>query len=107
MRSRLEAQFAAELDEEGRRWSYEPRAFANQSGQYLPDFQVHPDDEGEADPYPTFIEVRPTVDGAYRAMSQMPIIWDSEPKACLIIVVPGTTLWWYRIQAMDGWKLLA
>ena len=102
MRSRLEATFAAELDDEGQEWVYEPRAFANQSGQYLPDFEVGRG-SGTA---PTFIEVRPTIEGAYRAMFQMPIIWDSEPQAVLIVVVPNTTLWWFRVPAMDAWKLL-
>ncbi|WP_067483806.1 hypothetical protein [Actinomadura hibisca] len=40
MRSRLEAGFAAWLDNSGLVWEYEPCAFATQEGQYLPDFRV-------------------------------------------------------------------
>lgn len=40
MRSRLEAKVAAALDNHGFEWTYEPQAFATQSGQYLPDFVV-------------------------------------------------------------------
>ena len=106
MRSRLEARYAAQLDDEGRHWTYEPRAFANQAGQYLPDFQVEPEDD---DPWPAtmFVEVRPTVDGAFRAMTQMPIIWDSLPDAVLMIVIPDQGLyWWSSGHLKDGrWRI--
>ena len=92
MRSRLEAKFAAVLDTSGIEWVYEPRAYANAKGQYLPDFQVTRADE------PIFIEVRPTVDRGYLAMSQMPIIWDSEPNAALLIVVPGELSFWAEAE---------
>lgn len=88
MRSRLEASVAAEFDQFGYEWAYEPRAYANASGQYLPDFQILTMPSGPL-PRPTFMEVRPTIERAYLAMSQMPIIWDSEPRAFLIIHVPG------------------
>lgn len=88
MRSRLEAKFAALLDETGLNWSYEPRAYANAKGQYLPDFLTETADG------PIFIEVRPTLDRGYLAMNQMPIIWDSEPSATLLIVVPGHASFW-------------
>ncbi len=40
MRSRLEAGFAAWLDDHKLIWEYEPCAFASEKGQYLPDFRV-------------------------------------------------------------------
>ena len=88
MRSRLEARFAASLDERRIEWQYEPRAFANRAGQYLPDFQT------TSAGGPVFIEVRPTVAKARLGMDQMPIIWDSEPTATLLVVVPGEIAFW-------------
>lgn len=87
MRSRLEAKVAAVLDKWDVEWLYEPRAYANVKGQYLPDFQLLAR-EGRAFDHLNFMEVRPTLEGAYRAMTQMAIIWDSEPDAFLIIHVP-------------------
>lgn len=39
MRSRLEADYAAHLDDAGREWEYEPQCFASPDGQWLPDFR--------------------------------------------------------------------
>ena len=77
MRSRLEARFAAFLDGGKEPWQYEPRAFADETGQYLPDFQL-----GDK----TFIEVKPTIDQAEAAMTAMERIWSSEPDATLMVV---------------------
>lgn len=84
MRSRLEARVAAGLDSsaDGAPWKYEPRAFANEHGQYLPDFEI----EGLA--RPTFLEVKPTIDAALGVLERMQIIWDSLPNATLWILVP-------------------
>lgn len=38
MRSRLEAAWAEQFDALGETWEYEPRCFASEEGQYLPDF---------------------------------------------------------------------
>ncbi len=84
MRSRLEAKVAAQLDSFGIDWIYEPRAYANGFGQYLPDFQLF-GRKGEPYEFPSFLEVRPTIERAYLAMPQMGIIWDSEPNAFLMI----------------------
>jgi len=84
MRSRLEASFAALLDRVVAempgdvRWEYEPRAFANEYGQYLPDFALY---DSSLPPY--YIEVKPTLEQAFRALERVQIIWDSEPDAYL------------------------
>jgi hypothetical protein len=79
MRSRLEASVAAELDRTlPGRWEYEPRAFADESGQYLPDFVV----DGSM-----YVEVKPTIELALRATERMQIIWSSEPEAILVIFI--------------------
>jgi hypothetical protein len=40
MRSRLEATWAQWFDNHGFGWQYEPRCYASQNGQYLPDFML-------------------------------------------------------------------
>lgn len=87
MRSRLEATYAASLDDAAEamptlKWEYEPRAFANRVGQYLPDFVVR--DASLV----TYVEVRPTIDRAKAALESMQIIWDSEPQAFLEVWTP-------------------
>lgn len=78
MRSRLEARFAAILDSDGFEWTYEPRAYASQDGQYLPDFEV-----GNG-----LIEVKPTIELAILAMERMQIVRASDTKAVLVIACP-------------------
>lgn len=63
MRSRLEAGFAMWLDEEGLIWEYEPKAFAGERGQYLPDFAVEMSVDGAA-PRTGYIETKPVMPGA-------------------------------------------
>jgi hypothetical protein len=84
MRSRLEARFAAILDADGFKWTYEPRAFADESGQYLPDFEVWM----YGLTVPTYIEVKPTFHLALKATARMEIIWSSEPEAILAVWLP-------------------
>jgi len=66
MRSRLEADFAAWPDRQGRRWAYEPQCFAGPKGQYLPDFRTpimqYSDDPAE-DYGDIYIEVKPYIEG--------------------------------------------
>ncbi len=94
MRSRLEADFAALLDHQGRSWEYEPTCFGNERGQWLPDF-------GTPGRYRGFyIEVKPLTD-AYPRLGETPeeavgrisllcdrmaITWASEPDAGLLLV---------------------
>lgn len=101
MRSRLEATFAAEMDEAGAVWVYEPRAYANARGQYLPDFQVLEYD-GRAMPQPMFFEVRPTVELGMQALERMAIIWDSEPTAELYVAVPRHC-WFHAAGSTRKW----
>lgn len=97
MRSRLEARYAAMLEANRVDWTYEPRAFANAHGIYLPDFVVPGD--------PTvFIEVRPTVERAMLAFDRMPIIWDSQPEAYLAIVVPDVPFTFMASSRTRRWE---
>lgn len=86
MRSRLEARFAAFLDRSGFTWEYEPRAFASEQGQYLPDFRVS-DAGARSDMY---VEVKGPDAGVVvlcGAMARMEIIHASEPRASLAFIV--------------------
>lgn len=84
MRSRLEADYAASLDQTGDAWEYEPQCFAGPDGQWLPDFRV-----GKPGDY-IYIELKPTSilqEGSYNAVDkilhQMEIALLSEPKCSL------------------------
>lgn len=77
MRSRLEARFAQALDEASATWAYEPQAFADETGQYLPDFQV----TGIVGAPAIYIEVKPTQEAAEAAWPQLLRIWSSDPAA--------------------------
>jgi hypothetical protein len=83
MRSRLEAVVARFFDVAGLAWSYEPRAFANERGQYLPDFLL-PD--ALADGRPLYVDVKGVLGPAPPVWRRMSIIWDSEPDAVLGIM---------------------
>lgn len=91
MRSRLEARFAAALDELGVRWEYEPNAFASSSGQYLPDFKIPTDDD-----WNTYIEVKPYLSmdqpgdrtDPLDIFRQMHVIHQSDDRARLAIAAP-------------------
>jgi hypothetical protein len=82
MRSRLEAAFAQELDNDGlvEDWTYEPYAFASPEGQYLPDFIVQ------------WIwgigcvEVKPENADFDAALERMHVVHASEPSALLFVV---------------------
>ena len=82
MRSRLEAEYARQLDAKGARWEYEPRAYADQTGTYLPDFEVL------GLRHPTFVEIKGEHDEekTETAMERMEIIWSSVPDAVLYLV---------------------
>lgn len=97
MRSRLEADFAAYLDQIAGHWRYEPECFAGQSGQWLPDFGWTHTLAGDL---ATFTELKPSApvekliardhDG-YLAhvdalLGQMEVAWASRPEVTLELV---------------------
>lgn len=94
MRSRLEAGFAAWLDARGvEGWEYEPRAFASEAGQYLPDFRVPRLRVSRFKSHPAYIEVKPAhvfkqQDERHAIAIRMAVIWESEPDAHLIVASP-------------------
>ena len=99
MRSRLEAGYAAWLDQEHHDWQYEPGAFSNTAGQYLPDFRLNDVWCSWLGRTATvYVEVKPggwpfedENDQMYeRLMRSMAIIWTSEPDAVLILEQPET-----------------
>ncbi len=89
MRSRLEATYAGLLDQNDVLWQYEPFCFADEKGQYLPDFRL--DTAGHI----IYVDVKPRapfdVDDLKRRME---IIWRSERMAGLGIWVEGHP--WYH-----------
>lgn len=116
MRSRLEATWAAYLDRLGLPWEYEPRCFANERGQYLPDFYVL---TGRSEVY---LEVKGLLGDPVAALRRMEIVLDSEPKATLALVRgepwssapigaeddPTRSFWifsreWYRVCQYLSW----
>ncbi len=86
MRSRTEAAYAARLDASGIAWEYEPQCFADETGQYLPDFKIT-DRSAVA-----YTEVKGALrpDEVAGVQRRMEIIWSSEPAAMLILVVIGS-----------------
>jgi len=103
MRSRLEADFARWLDGPiGKQffhapWKYEPQCFANEDGQYLPDFGLT-----RADGKHLYLEIKPENfprTDALNVLPQMEIIRESEPEADL-----GLIFWTY--EAEDIWEWL-
>jgi len=87
MRSRLEAGFAAWLDEFSVEWNYEPRAYAAEEGQYLPDFEL-PEISFAGNPRRVFVEIKPRQPDLATLLAQRRIIKASEPQAKLVAVWP-------------------
>jgi hypothetical protein len=87
MRSRTEATFAALLDGMDFQWRYEPRAFADASGQYLPDFELSLMRQP-----PWFVEIKGELDslGMQRVMRRMEVIHSSIPEAVLVLKVASS-----------------
>jgi hypothetical protein len=82
MRSRLEALFAASI--EGLcTWEYEPECFADEHGQYLPDFRC----TWSRDNY-TYDEIKPRWEDVEAAARSMEPIFATEPDAILNIYIP-------------------
>ena len=87
MRSRLEARAAQFIDSiPNARWAYEPSAYADRHGQYLPDFEL-----AGVLPSPLFIEVRGILapQDVPALHLRMQIIWSSRPEAALAVWTPA------------------
>lgn len=105
MRSRLEARFAAGCDKLDVWWQYEPRAFASEKGQYLPDFQLVSESYDDL-----FVEVKPVFESGLMvdAAAALSIIWESLPDAHCAIACPElgsfVLLGAYGEWALGGWQ---
>lgn len=88
MRSGLEGRYAAWLDTAGATWEYEPRRYATEWGDYLPDFRLSNVDILGA-PRTVYVELKPTKEHAAAARHQIKVIWASEPDAFLVIEANG------------------
>lgn len=113
MRSRLEAAYARHLDSIGVAWTHEPICFADERGQYLPDFLV-PASEADSCPNDLYIEVKPeglSYSTLNDALRRMEIIWSTDPKAELRLeqgcgYPVGFTVWFTNHGAGDRqWRL--
>lgn len=82
MRSRTEALFAASL-EGSCTWVYEPECFADETGQYLPDFLVSFTEVDRV-----YYEIKPTMAQVAPAARRMEIILSTHPKAHLDVTIP-------------------
>lgn len=91
MRSRLEAGYAQFLDGILCEWEYEPQAFADPRGQYLPDFLIKNVERVGAGYCDMYVEVKPSYDSFNSAdlLERMLIIRSSDPGAGLMLEVPG------------------
>jgi hypothetical protein len=89
MRSRLEAGFAAWLDQKGFLWEYEPGAFASEQGQYLPDFCIRDLVAHGVQMERAYVEVKPNQDDVHVVADRMRIIHESDPTALLLFAWPN------------------
>lgn len=104
MRSRLEAKTAASLDAHEVPWLYEPRCYANQRDQYLPDFELW----GASPQIPTvYLEMKGLVDRSEQSvrafLDRMEVIWSSEPEARLTFVGTGLEHPWLGLEG-EWWQ---
>jgi hypothetical protein len=105
MRSRLEAKAAAWLDRCSKPWQYEPVCFADERGEYLPDF-VTTMPSGRS----RYWEVKGWVPDASPVRARMEIVVSSDPDAVLVLdVLAGDRgSWFYDAHRPDpGWRPLA
>lgn len=92
MRSRLEADFARFLDQGSGKWQYEPECFADETGQYLPDFLIESGvavttaDGTSAPLRPLYVDVKPlsfSYTEGIALSKRMEIIWSTYPDVAL------------------------
>lgn len=97
MRSRLEAWHAAWFDAHGLAWEYEPICFADETGQYLPDFRVAVPDRF------VYVEIKGLVEDPEPFMERAEIVWNSDPQARLTLIEGHYEHYWYtRWGPADG-----
>lgn len=112
MRSRLEAHWAAEFDRLGFAWEYEPRCYANEAGQYLPDFYVIDNEDRD-----WIVETKGVfTDDVAAVRRRMEIVWASEPHVGLLLIEgqpgegtydPVSDSWYGRTRSWQrGWMSL-
>lgn len=87
MRSRLEAGFAQWLDRWRVSWAYEPRCFASDKGQYLPDFVLEDVRVGGMT-LPVYIEVKPSVPLVEAMQANLAILKASDVFSQLAVCTP-------------------
>ena len=110
MRSRLEAHAAAYFDRCGDQWEYEPHAFADETGQYLPDFVL----AGAEAHRPIYVEVKPMVAARSQwrphlcpQLQRMEVIWSSNPDAILFLgqfAQEGPAVWFTAAGPGREWR---
>jgi hypothetical protein len=105
MRSRLEASVAAFLDREDLPWTYEPSAFADERGQYLPDFRVG----GLTVELPLYVDVKGRAlddDELAATFDLMATIWASEAAVLAIWTADAFGIEGaFRVRLPDGREL--
>jgi len=100
MRSRLEALYAQSLDGEGTAWQYEPECFADEHGQYLPDFRADLGGPGDGR---WWVEVKPQGADLDAALDKMHRILATEPEALLAVATNEGT---YEHPRFDHWAVM-
>lgn len=97
MRSRLEADFARHLDEQGiSDWQYEPQTFGPRGRGYIPDFLIRSGTTGR-----TYVELKPTIEQAEAAKARMEVIWELYPSAVLLVVSAEGSRWFARVRGAE------
>ena len=96
MRSRLEAGFAMWLDQMRWSWEYEPECFANEHGQWLPDFVITDIPCVSSAHWlrsPVYVEVKPvtfTNAESVALRARMAAAYDTHPNCAVVLVREGT-----------------
>lgn len=105
MRSRLEARYAAWLDNVGINWTYEPRCFASPEGQYLPDFRLD-GVEWLGSPRRVYVELKPTPAAITREVrAKAAIVFANEPDAFMLFESPGCLAELHCPPSLGGTRL--
>lgn len=96
MRSRLEAKCAQWLDFVEAEWQYEPICYADERGQYLPDFvlpKIAATVGGFHQWRPLVIDAKPTGADVFETLDRMRCVWSSLDSAALAVCWPRRGTW--------------